>query len=237
MEKAKRRRLFAAVGQDGAIGTRLEALHRTTEIACFEHAGELGFGDDVIRPNGWMWLIAKTEVELLRSWDLDGETAVETIPVLGSATGLLWMAEVFDASGLFARQTYHWVLADQTSGFPLRLPDGMKGDRTIFKTLEEERYAWSESAPKTALFATTRWIDAADLDVNGHVHNTCHVRYAFEACDVWPMRYVVRYLAPLPAARTLTLQAFQDNDFILIKGFVESTAATPAFTVGVRVKP
>lgn len=235
METAKRRRPFAAEARGESIGERLDTLHRTTEIACFEHARELGFGDDVIRPKGWMWLIAKTDVALRRPWDHDDDIVVETWPIYGSATGLLWMVEVFDRCGLLATQSYHWVLADQKSGFPLRLPEDMKGDRAVFKALEADRYAWAEATPKTPLFTKTRWIPAADLDANGHVHNTFHVRYAFEAYDVWPSRFVVKYLAPLPAMRTLTLQATQEDGFTFIEGFIESSAATPAFTVGVRV--
>jgi acyl-CoA thioesterase FadM len=218
-----------------SIGSTLDSFHRLTEIACFEHAKELGIGDDVVRPKGWMWLIAKTSVEFFHPWTQDGDIVVQTLPVFGSATGLLWMIEIQTASGPLARQTYHWVLADQASGRPLRMPETLRGDRAVFKQIEDAEYGVFDKPAKLVQSIKKRWIPASDVDENGHVHNTCHVRYAFEDATRWPMRYAVWYHAPLMAESELSIRAKQGTGLLVLEGFFVLTAATPTFTVRVRI--
>lgn len=234
MVHAKRKRAFSDASPSESIGATLDSFHRLTEIACFEHAKELGFGDDVVRPKGWMWLIAKTSVEFLQPWEFYGEIVVETHPIFGSATGLLWIVDVFQNARKLASQTYHWVLALQDSGRPIRLPEILRGDRTVFKQKEEAEFGLFETPTSGMMDSRKRWIPATDVDENGHVHNTCHVRYAFETAATWPMRYAVWYHAPLLAERELLIQTTHGTEVLGLEGFSDFNAATPAFTVRVR---
>lgn len=234
MVLAKRRRVFSDISPSDSIGASLDAFHRLTEIACFEHAMELGFGDDIVRPKGWTWLIAKTSVEFVQTWMKKGEIVVETEPIFGSATGLLWIVEVSQDALKLASQTYHWVLALQDSGRPLRLPETLRGDRIVFKQKEEVEFGLFEMPSGDMIEHRKRWIPKTDLDENGHIHNTCHVRYAFESAAFWPMRYAVWYHAPLHADQELTIRTTKGPMGFILEGFPDLTAATPAFTVRVR---
>lgn len=235
METSDRKRSFPALDVGTTVGERLEAMHRATEIACFEHASSLGFGDEVVRPKGWMWLIAKTGVAWERPWENESEITVFTRPVYGASTGLLWVVQVWENDRILANQTIHWVLADQTTGKAIRWTDSPRGDREAFRRLERREFKLLEEDASNVLWTKQHLVSTNDLDENGHVHNTCHVRYTFDAIGSWPIEYAVKYHTPLSADIVLHLQALQGTNVLVLNGYPKTLAATPAFTVGVRV--
>jgi len=179
-----------------SVGSILDDWHRILEIATFQHAKELGFGDDVVRPQGWMWLVVKVATTIHQKITDSIQVKIKTEVILGLHSSVLWLVSVFDHhETLRLEQALLWALADQKTNQLLSIQNRIPPypfHREVAKRLSSMWF------PKLTLSSSTTLIgqyhvSSQDIDQNNHVHNTTFIAILFQKDQRFPRSYRVDY--------------------------------------------
>lgn len=173
---------------------QLEHLHKEIEIATFLHAQSLGIGDDVVRPKGWMWVIAKSDTTFFVQ-HLPFRFLIKTTPHFGLSSGILWEVEVKSLQGdVIVQHFVFWAIASQQTNKAIALP------RELFPMSQnpETKKFFREIFPKLVLSddfvpAYDVLIHPQDIDQNHHVHNTVFVQIVLEGFHEIPRHYRIDF--------------------------------------------
>lgn len=178
------------------VSSILDSWHRIVEIATFQHAQELGFGDDVVRPQGWMWLVVKVATTIHQNITDSIQVRIKTEVILGLHSSVLWLVSVFDSQGtLLLEQVLSWALADQKTNQILSILDRIPryiANREVAKQLASTWF------PKLIISHQTKpmydyHVNIQDIDQNNHVHNTTFIAILFQKDQRFPRSYRVDY--------------------------------------------
>ena len=161
---------------------RLESLCRLFQEAAWNHAEELGVGYQRLQRENRIWVLSRllVKVERYPRW---GETiALHTWPRAAKSVFAMRDFEMFDAGGVkLVAGASAWLVLDAGSRKPQRVDRIVSGIRASAdrRALEQEpgRLAACESAA-VASELTARY---SDVDVNGHVNNSCYIGWILDS--------------------------------------------------------
>jgi acyl-ACP thioesterase len=211
------------VREDEHIGKRLEHIHRLAEMASFSHAQALGIGDDVIRPLGKMWLVVKVSTKLVSIPIFMAELDIQTTPLFGLASGVLWMVEATCNHQLIFEQAILWAMADQTSQKAIRLPEffgQFEQQKSLVKEKIKDWFPLDASMIHPTRVSEPQVVHPSHIDFNHHLHNTRYIEYLFVSFPVQPREIEIHYLAPILPNDIIVFESCLIHDTILVNGLV-----------------
>jgi acyl-ACP thioesterase len=209
------------VREDEQIGKRLEHIHRLAEMASFSHAQALGVGDDIIRPLGKMWLVVKVSTKLLKLPIFMSEIHIQTTPLFGLASGVLWIVEATCNNQLVFEQAILWAMADQTSQKAIRLPEffgQFEQQKALVKDKLKDWFSLDASMIIPTHCSNPQAIHPSHIDFNHHLHNTRYIEYLFVSFPVYPREIEIHYLTPILPNDMIIFESCLIHDTILVNG-------------------
>ena len=213
------------VSEDEHIGKRLEHIHRLAEMASFTHAQALGIGDDVIRPLGKMWLVVKVSTKLMEFPIFMTEIHIQTTPLFGLASGVLWIIEATSNNQLVFEQAILWAMADQTSQKAIRLPEffgQFEPQKSLVKEKIKDWFPLDASMITPTRVSNPQAVHPSHIDFNHHLHNTRYIEYLFVSFPVHPKEIEIHYLAPILPNDIIVFEFCLIHDTILVNGLATS---------------
>ena len=207
------------------MGKRLEHMHRLAEMASFSHAQALGIGDDVIRPLGKMWLVVKVSTKIYKLPAFMAPIDIQTTPLFGLASGVLWMVEATYHNQLVFEQAILWAIADQTSQRAERLPEffgRFEKQKSLVKAKIKDWYPLDASMIIPTQVSDPQAIHPSHIDFNHHLHNTRYIEYLFASFPVHPREIEIHYLAPIWPTDIIVFESSLIHDTILVNGFASN---------------
>lgn len=204
-----------------SIASKLDTLHRAIEIATFQHAQELGFGDDVIRCQNWMWLVVKVATTIHRHVSFPHQVIIRTEAILGLHSGVLWHVQLYNRDHiLFVEQVISWALADQQTLQLLSILNRIPILPTNRDNAKKLASTWFPKISPLVSFVPkfVYQVKPEDIDQNHHVHNTTFVAILFQEEQQFPMHYRLDYQDMMFLGEVVLIEeSFQDKR---IKRFV-----------------
>ncbi len=159
------------------------SICRFLQEAAGNHAAKLDVSAQEIALRNQMWVLSRLSLQMENYPKLHENLHIETWPVSGrSAVRGLRDFILSDAAGLVVgKASTMWLLLDQQSKRPLRLPAWIAevcGPGLSENIVEPLDIAMFCEIPENSLDLVVR---ASDIDYNMHVNNVCYLEWALEA--------------------------------------------------------
>jgi acyl-CoA thioesterase FadM len=161
----------------------LHALARCLQEAASQHALRLGYGYEEMQRRGSFWVMVELvmEIQRLPGWPAHGEVRTWIVDH-GVLRGRRDMEVRGTDGSLWARAATIWALLDARTHRPLRLEKVAREDLPRFpdrRALTTPKFQWNPGNPAPRVWQDrVRW---SDVDLQGHLNNTQHLRLAMDA--------------------------------------------------------
>lgn len=165
-------------------GARLTftSLFQLLQESAYQHAESLGWGYHHLDDKGWVWLLSKMRVQIIRHPLWNEKLHITTAPYKPVS---LWAPrdfQVHNSQGeLLCQATSHWLLVDREKMKPLP-PAALFGDLSFEHDeglcalpIKRIRGEMEEEA------LHRRTVYSSHLDLNGHMNNTRYVDFILDS--------------------------------------------------------
>ena len=161
--------------------TKLNSLFNYMQEAAFNHANNLGAGYEDLTNKGYIWVLSRVKIKVIRYPEWGEKIALETWP---KGTNKLFALRDFifkdENNEVIVLATTAWLVLDSKSMRPQKV-------QALSFTLpdNEGRYALDDELGKieswdTFEFKTERTAVYSDIDVNNHVNNAKYVEWILD---------------------------------------------------------
>ena len=169
-------------GFDGRM--KIFSLFNYLQEVAGNHADELKFGYNDLKPRNWYWVLTRIKIEINQFPRWCDTIAVTTWPK--GIDRLFGLRDFFVTDKLqnqIIKATSSWVIIDGVRFRPQRLQD-------ILQSIpeNENKHAINEMLeklviPSSIYYQTDRTVSINDLDVNNHVNNAKYVEWLMDCYD------------------------------------------------------